>query len=65
MRLPISNEALFIISASLIGFPLYQYLSWRVQQARVDELRRQREQEALRRELLDEDRRRARGRQRA
>ena len=58
-RLPISAEAGFIITCSLVGFPLYAWYSQRAQRLALEERQKR---EALERKRMDEERRRRRGR---
>jgi hypothetical protein len=57
-RLPISAEAGFIITCSLVGFPLYAWYSQRAQRLRLEEQQRR---EADARKRQQEERRRRRG----
>ena len=59
-RLPLSAEAAFIISCSLIGFPIYAWYSARSERKRLEAARLRDDEERKRRRDEKEARRRQR-----
>jgi hypothetical protein len=59
-RLPISPEAAFIVTCSVVGVPLYSYWSAQQQRKRLEEARLREDAERKRRRAEQEERRRSR-----